>query len=68
MNLHLSSSNDGSEDPDETQELVRVVVVNGVLQPDVGDPEQEGSTECQHVTNEPIFAWKVFAPVVETWF
>ena len=56
MNLHLSSSNDGSEDPDETQELVRVVVVNGVLQPDVGDPEQEGSTECQHVTNEPIFA------------
>ncbi len=57
-NLHLCGGDDSSEDADEPEELVRVVVVDRVLETDLRDPEKKRPAQSQHVTDQTIFPWK----------
>ena len=55
-NLHLCGGDDSSEDADEPEELVRVVVVDRVLETDLRDPEQKRPAQSQHVADQTIFS------------
>ena len=51
---HLNDGDDAAEDADEAEELVGVVVADGVLQADEGHAREEGARQRHHVADQTV--------------
>ena len=51
---HLNDGDDAAEDADEAEELVGVVVADGVLQAHEGDAREEGARQRHHVADQTV--------------
>ena len=54
---HLDDGDDAAEDADEAEELVGVVVADGVLQADEGHAREEGARQRHHVADQTVATW-----------
>ena len=65
---HLNDGDDAAEDADEAEELVGVVVADGVLQADEGHAGEERARQRHHVADQTVATCgkaKLYAGLVE---
>ena len=56
---HLNDGDDAAEDADEAEELVGVVVADGVLQADEGHAREEGARQRHHVADQTVATFDI---------